>query len=325
MRSPHRHLSSHDVGPVPMKACKSPLWVIASRSRWLVLWRSICLVILALGMSATNPLVHAAPQFGTPQDLTPDDPDDTAPQTAVQPTISLEWTPPVNVVIRRTTGGILQGRIRLLTNLGVQIENPSGQSIDLPKSAIKTLRLPDFSLQFTTKDDPLEETIRKWANLFNEGRSTLHLANESAAGTPGAAHAMPARTEPARTEPGSTQIAEPVAPVENSAAVASVSQQPMTPPAAQGITTTQGISTTQAPLVPASTSPTTTTISANPPPVYQSAPVQGSATPVTAWYPAAGNSPAPIATSGSWSLGSYLAIALAAALVGFVVFQSRKA
>lgn len=296
-----------------------------SVSRWRCLLRGLCLVILALGMSATNPLIHAAPQFGTPQNLTPDDPDDTDPQTAVQPTISLEWTPPVNVVIRRTTGGILQGRIRLLTNLGAQIENPAGQTIDLPKSAIKTLRLPDFSLQFTTKDDPLEETIRKWANLFNEGRSTLHLANESAAGTPGAAHAMPARPDPARTEPGSTQIAEPVAPVENPASVASVSLQPMTPPATQGITTTQGISTTPAPAVPASASPTTTTISANPPPVYEAAPIQGSATPVTAWYPAAGNSPAPVATSGSWSLGSYLAIVIAAALVGFVVFQSRKA
>lgn len=299
-----------------MEALESPLSAITSISRWLGFRLSICLVILAIGMSASPSLVHAAPQFGTPQDLTPDDTD---PQATVQPSISLEWTPPVNVVIRRTTGGILQGRIRLLTNLGAQIENPSGQSIDLPKSAIKTLRLPDFSLQFTTKDDPLEETIRKWANLFNEGRSTLHLANESTAGTPDAAHAMPARPDPARTEPGSTQIAEPVAPVENPASVASVSLQPMTPPASQGITTTP------APTVPASTSQTTTTISANPPPVYQTTPVQGSATPVTAWYPAAGNSPAPVATSGSWSLGSYLAIALAAALVGFVVFQSRKA
>ncbi len=319
MRFSHRHLSSHDVCHIPMEARESPLSAIASVSRWLRLRLSICLVILALGMSATNPLVHAAPQFGTPQDLTPDDPDGTAPQATVQPTISLEWTPPVNVVIRRTTGGILQGRIRLLTNLGVQIENPAGQTIDLPKSAIKTLRLPDFSLQFTTKDDPLEETIRKWANLFNEGRSTLHLANESTSGAPGAAHAMPARPDPARTEPGSTQITEPVAPAENSASVASVSLQPISPPA------TQGITTTPAPAVPASTSPTTTTISANPPPVYQTAPVQGSATPVTAWYPAAGGSSVPVATSGSWSLGSYLAIALAAALVGFVVFQSRKA
>lgn len=305
---------SDDKHPLPASDLHSS--VEASVRHWLCLRPIVCLSVLWLGLSApwaANPAL-AAPQFGAPQALTPVEPADEKSEAPVQPTISLEWTPPVNVVIRRTTGGILQGRIRLLTNLGVQIENPAGQSIDLPKSAIKTLRLPDFSLQFTTKDDSLDETIRKWANLFNEGRSTLHLASEITAGTPGVAHAMPPRVEP-----GSTQIAEPVAPVESSSSIPPASSQPVSPPVAQGLSTAPS---------PVGTSPNSSTTTTSSPVSQQAmvaAPSQSSATPPNAWFPSAGNTPAPSTTSGSWSPGSYLVVIMAAGLVGFVVFQSRKA
>jgi hypothetical protein len=176
--------------------------------------------------SQAAPLPQPPAEINTPANELPVGESSTA-----QPVARIDFNPPVNVVIRRTTGGILQGRLRYFGTEGLQFENPLAQPVDVPFAAIKTVRLPDLGLIFTAKDDKVAETIAKWATKFPDGSATITGGSSTGLASPAMAHSVPARPEPGSTlpvDPGtpSELPATPASHAAGAVAMASVSPGP---------------------------------------------------------------------------------------------------
>lgn len=278
-------------------------------------------LLLCAGAMISSNTSQAAPLPQPPAEInTPANDPPVGESSTAQPVARIDFNPPVNVVIRRTTGGILQGRLRYFGTEGLQFENPLAQPIDVPIDAIKTVRLPDLGLIFTAKDDKVAETIAKWATKFPDGSATITGGSSAGLSSPDMAHSVPARPEPVSplpVDPG-TPAELPATPASHAAgavAMASVSPGPVaaTTPASPPLSNPG----TYTPPQPASVG----VVNSAPLATVSSAPV--SSTPVTAWYssatPAAATTP-----SGSMGFGGYLVIALAMGLIGFVILKTRQ-